>query len=522
MSENRIKTEFESFYYHILKYTKDLDQNIQDQLKSKIRRTCENYSQLKIPYRYRKIVENLSKNNNIVVMKQDKGRGVVILDRTRYTEKCYNIINTNQFVKLDNDPTKTIESKVQRTLRKIKDKMTESEYKKLYPTGSRPGQFYGTAKIHKLKPGQGVDDLTLRPIISNLGTATYETAKYLTALLTPLSKSENTILNTADFIKRIRKKTIPNGFKMVSFDVKNLFTNVPLDKTIEIILKKVYDEKVIKTTIHKPIMKELLYLCTKHVHFMFNGEIYIQCDGVAMGSPLGPLLANIFMIALEEQTLPLLKKDIANWKRYVDDTHAYINPDKIGHILKILNSYHPKIQFTYELEDNNTISFLDVLVKRTQNNKFETSVYRKPTNTDIYMNWNTHAPTNWKIGTLKTLIKRAKTVCSNETLLKREIEHLRKVFVEINNYPKNMVNRIIKQQLSNTFETVRENDQTKEPTETVQLIVPYTGKQGNKILSKMKKNLSKALPDKVKTMITYQGTKLSTKFNIKDQTKFHH
>ena len=99
---------------------------------------------------------------------------------------------------------------------------------------------------------------------------------------------------------------------MLPLDVKSLLTNAPLDKTIHIILKKVYDEKNIKTTIPISIMKELFYVCTKYVHFIFNGEIYIQCDGLAMGSPLGLVLANIFMIPLKEQTLPLLKNDIIN------------------------------------------------------------------------------------------------------------------------------------------------------------------------------------------------------------------
>ena len=121
------------------------------------------------------------------------------------------------------------------------------------------------------------------------------------------------------------------------------------------------------------------------------------------------------------------------------------------------------------------------------------------------MNWNTHAPTDWKVGILKTLIKCAKAICSNENLLKIEIEHLRKVFVKINSYPIHTVNRVINQELSRNLETIQENDQTKEPTETVQLIVPYTGKQGHKIISKIKKDLSKALPSKVKTMVTYKG-----------------
>ena len=70
----KIKTEFESFYYQILKHTNQLDQRRQDELKSKIRRTCENYSQIKVPYKYQKVTDNISRNKDILI-KQDKGRG---------------------------------------------------------------------------------------------------------------------------------------------------------------------------------------------------------------------------------------------------------------------------------------------------------------------------------------------------------------------------------------------------------------------------------------------------------------
>ena len=79
---------------------------------------------------------------------------------------------------------------------------------------------------------------------------------------------------------------------------------LPLDETIKTILQKVYVVKKIKTSIPKPILKELLLLCAKDLHFRFDGEISTQIDGVAMGSPLGPLLAKIFMISLEKKVLP--------------------------------------------------------------------------------------------------------------------------------------------------------------------------------------------------------------------------
>ena len=241
---------------------------------------------------------------------------------------------------------------MQRVLKKIKCHLEEKEHKILYPTGSKPGLFYGTAKVHKLKIGEGLKELTARPIISNIGTTTSETAKYLNTFLTPLTKLQYNILSTDDHIQKLKSDRISKAFEMISFDVKNWFTNVQLHQMIEIILSKVYQEKKIKTSIPKNILRELLYLCTKEVHFMFNDEIYIQSVGVAMGSPLGPLFANIFMTSLEEEVIPKLTPYLCNWKRYVDDTYAYVNPEKVDFILTKLNSYHPNIQFTFELEKN--------------------------------------------------------------------------------------------------------------------------------------------------------------------------
>ena len=81
------------------------------------------------------------------------------------------ILNTKQFFKLQKDPTKNIEMKIQKTVRKIKNKLSPKEYLNIYPTGSSPGKFYGTAKKHKLTPTGTIDDLPIGLIISNIGTA---------------------------------------------------------------------------------------------------------------------------------------------------------------------------------------------------------------------------------------------------------------------------------------------------------------------------------------------------------------
>ena len=114
------------------------------------------------------------------------------------------------------------------------------------------------------------------------------------------------------------------------------------------------------------------------------------------------------------------------WTRYVDDTLCYIKTDSIDYVLKMLNGFHRNIQFTYDVETDSKISYLDALVISDSSNNINTTVYRKSTNNDIYLNWESFAPGKWKWGTLKTLTKRAYDVCSNQELLK-----LKKYFVPI-------------------------------------------------------------------------------------------
>ena len=133
-------------------------------------------------------------------------------------------------------------------------------------------------------------------------------------------------------------------------------------------------------------------MCTLHsmVIFMFIMTV------LQMGSPLGPVLANIFMVELERSVIPTLMDKIKCWTRYVDDALCYIKTDSIDYVLKMLNGFHSNIQFTYEVERDSKSSFLDVLVIRDSSNSISTTVYRKSTNNDIYLNSESFAPGKWK------------------------------------------------------------------------------------------------------------------------------
>ena len=110
LNENKIQTEFESFYYNIMQHTGRLRHNEQVLLKNKIRQTCENFYRIKTPYRYKEIIRKLSNSKDIIILKPDKGCEVVVLNCSSYIEKCCNILTSDQFRVFEYDPTKPIES----------------------------------------------------------------------------------------------------------------------------------------------------------------------------------------------------------------------------------------------------------------------------------------------------------------------------------------------------------------------------------------------------------------------------
>ena len=302
---------------------------------------------------------------------------------------------------------------------------------------------------------------------------------------------------------------------MLSFDVKNLFTNIPLDKTIKKILRNIYQERMLDTNIPQKEMEKLLYLRTKHFHFSYGGRICIQVDGVAMGSPLGPILANIFMRELETAMIPSLGNYLQNWKRFVDDTFAFVLPDKIGYIVNQLNSFDENIQFTFEMEEENKLAFLDVMVIRNANDTINTTVYRKPTGTDIYINWHSHSPLQWKKTTANILIQRAIKICSDKKFLDEELDIIKHNLSEVNNYPRKFVQNIINYNLhkrNRITPKLNEENNSKE----IFINLKYGGQKGEQLMSKMKNIVSNSLEDGVEPKVVSDSTKLSQYFNLND------
>ncbi|XP_045535441.1 uncharacterized protein LOC123721261 [Papilio machaon] len=213
---------------------------------------------------------------------------------------------------------------------------------------------------------------------------------------------------------------------MVSFDVASLFTNVPVAETIDIIKQHLIVNNLPTEYI------SLIEFCLKSGYFLWRGDFYLQVDGVAMGSPIAPVVANIFMEHFEKEALNSAPVKPRYWLRYVDDVFAIVSRRGIGQLLDHLNEIHPRIRFTTEEEKDGTLPFLDVLVKRESSGCLVHTVYRKPTHTDRYLKADSHHHPSHLSSVPRTLINRALRLCDPQ-FVESELTHVRRV-LEDNGY----------------------------------------------------------------------------------------
>lgn len=213
-------------------------------------------------------------------------------------------------------------------------------------------------------------------------------------------------------------------------------------------------------------LKQLLYTCTYNIQFLFNGHIFRQKDGVAMGSPLGPLLADVFMSTVEDSGLKSIVHGCKLYKRYVDDIFCIIDKEK-SHVdlLRVANAAHPNVKFTCELEENDKLAFLDVLLIRRVDNTLSRRVHHKATWSGQYTHFQSYVPLQRKRNLVRTITSRTRKICSEDTV-EIELSKVRGTFKE-NGYPE----RFLDIHMS-------EVNQQREPTagkKAIYLNLPYKG-----------------------------------------------
>ena len=250
--------------------------------------------------------------------------------------------NTYRLLKMDH--TNKQKNRLINILRRIKSegRLEESTCKKMYPTGASSAKLYGLPKIHK-------KEIPLRPIVSSQGSVSYGVAKELARILKPLSGNNNhQVLNSREFADEIKKIKLEGGECIMSYDVAALFTSIPVKSAIEVIKKKLEQDTELhqRTTMSTQNILDLLEFCLCNTYFLFQGQYYEQTQGEAMGSPVSPVLANLYMEAFEDRALSTAVNPLRWWKRFVDDTFVILKKDHKEEFLQHINSVDPSIQFT--------------------------------------------------------------------------------------------------------------------------------------------------------------------------------
>lgn len=301
--------------------------------------------------------------------------------------------------------------------------------------------------------------IPLRPIVSCIQSLFYKLSKYLASCLKPIiGLNDFYIKDSWHFKEFIEQVEINPNFKLVSFDVTSLYTNIPIELVERIIRNKW--TLICKYT--KLPLKEFLRateLCLTLTYFQFKDLFYKQTFGCAMGSPISSVIAQLVLEDLEENIIKNYDHKINFYKRYVDDCITAIDETFINDFLSQLNSYHPKLQFTFEMEKNNSINFLDLtLIKK--NNKILTQWYTKDVWSGRYSNFNSTQPFSHKVGVITSLIDRAIKLTSPE-LRPIALQKAKNTLVN-NGYPSLLINKICKKRIHlsyNRVNTVKTKEQ---------------------------------------------------------------
>ena len=290
------------------------------------------------------------------------------------------------------------------------NKITVPVYRQLKCDKSVTPKIYGLPKLHK-------SGIPLRPIVSFIGAPTYQLSKFLVNVLSPLLTYDFSINNSKHFVQRINEIQCDDNNFLVSFDVKSLFTCIPVPDVLKIIENLLLNDAVLaeRTKLSVADIMSALKLCLHSTIFTFKNVLYRQICWAPMGSCISPVVANIFMEYIERQALASFRKPPKIWIRYVDDIFCIINYSIIDEFLQHINSISLNIQFTVEIEKDRSLPFLDVQITRNANNTLRTTIYQKPTHTNRYLQFDSHHPRHHKIAVAKSLFNRVDTHISNVT-----------------------------------------------------------------------------------------------------------
>ncbi|UYV67863.1 hypothetical protein LAZ67_5002290 [Cordylochernes scorpioides] len=322
------------------------------------------------------------------------------MDAIEYNNKIEQLLQDKDIYEpLTKNPLTNLTKDFNRQFNKIKRKykLDNKTFDSLKATAQNLPNLHGLPKVHK-------PNTPLRPIVSYSGSPLYTITKFLSSIISPFQKKLlHTVPNPIVAIEAIKNTPVSPGSRIISFDIESLYTSIPHDEAILALQEFINSHPDLPLPIPKEALIELIKLCLSFNYFFYKNRYFKQVKGLPMGNPISSALANVFMDKIDKLIVESTQLQILMWKRYIDDVLCITEVD-VSIIINFLNSLRPFLKFTYELEENGSLPFLDLQLTRNQN-KIETKIHRKPTHTGSYLNFNSFGPICHKVAVVKTLSK---------------------------------------------------------------------------------------------------------------------
>lgn len=311
-------------------------------------------------------------NKDIFATRSDKGAHTVIIDVEKYDEAIADLINNPCYLQIHEDPLRNL---IKRETNIMNFFRTNHKTKNLIhgiyePETKQLAQLYGLPKVHK-------ETFCLRPITAMSESPGHMSGKVFDKILNNIfPRTHFHIKDSYEMKNFLDISLIDKDDILVSFDVVSMYTNIPRKLVKEIIINK-QEEIFQKYGIGKRILNNIIdFLLEDSTCITALGKTYQQTEGLPMGGCISTTLARMTMDEIIERLLNKIP-NISFIRVFVDDTIAAMKRELVPLALNILNSFHPNIKFTHELEnDRHSINFLNITLIR-EGNLIITNWYRK-------------------------------------------------------------------------------------------------------------------------------------------------
>lgn len=361
----------------------------------------------------REALITLKEDQSIVIQKSDKGGGIVLQDTSTYIQKIKDMLSdATCYKKLPLNPVQSYKDALNRKIHQGQDMKHLNEREAKFLANEHPVTpvLYALPKIHKSET-----DPPYRPIVSGINSLTEKVSEFVDYHIQPLVKTlPSFIRDTTELLNKLRSiQIVDENDWLVTLDVSSLYTSIPHKDGLEAL-----NHFLNQTSLDIPadLILDFTEFILTHNYFLFEKDYYLQLQGTAMGTPLAPSYANLFMGKFEEDFVynnPFISS-VKVWFRYIDDCFMIWggSESELLNFITFLNSRAPTITFSSE-RDLKSIHFLDVLISK-QNNEISTTVFRKSTDKNTLLSADSHHPVPLKRGLPLSQLYRIRRICDTD------------------------------------------------------------------------------------------------------------